>query len=108
MARSPLLARNALRLLSQRSQSTTAGATNTAAPVRFQQIEWRRAWTAEEQAAQAKHAALQKAVGQAQAKDAKLLNQVCEDLISAVGANWKLELTTSGPVSYTHLRAHET
>ena len=95
MPRSALHARYALRLLPQRSHSTTAGATH-AAPVRFQQIEWRRAWTAEEQAAQAKHAALQKAVGKAQAKDAKLLNQVCEDLISAVGANWKLELTTSG------------
>ena len=95
MPRSALHARYALRLLPQRSQSTTTGATH-AAPVRFQQIEWRRAWTAEEQAAQAKHAALQKAVGKAQAKDAKLLNQVCEDLISAVGANWKLELTTSG------------
>ena len=93
--RCPLPARNALRLLSQRSQSTTAGAT-PAAPVRFQQIEWRRAWTAEEQAAQAKHRGLQEALGRAQAKDAKLLNQVCEDLISAVGANWKLELTTSG------------
>ena len=92
---SPLHARYALRLLPQRSQSTTAGATH-AAPVRFQQIEWRRAWTAEEQAAQAKHRALHEALGRAQAKDAKLLNQVCEDLISAVGANWKLELTTSG------------
>ena len=87
-------ARAAARPLLQRSLSSAAQSIPAPA-MRFQQVEWRRAWTAEEQASQAKHVALQKALERAQAKDAKLMAKVCEDLVAAAGANWKLELTSS-------------
>ena len=92
--RPSLAARAALRPLLQRSLSSAAHSIPAPA-VRFQQVEWRRAWSAEEQASQSKHVALQKSLERAQAKDAKLIAKVCEDLVAAAGSNWKLEITTS-------------
>ena len=91
MRRSSLSAAAALRQLTQRSAHSLA----TARPARFQQIEWRRAWTADEQAAATKHASLMQALQKAQEKDAALMSKVCEDLLSGLGGNWKLEITTT-------------
>ena len=90
--RHTLAVRAAVRQLVQRNLSSAAAVES---PVRFQQVEWRRAWTAEEQAQQAKHAALQKALQKAQAKDSAFMAKVCEDLVAAAGTNWKLEMTTT-------------
>ena len=76
-------------------QRSLSSAAPSIPAVRFHQVEWRRAWTVEEQAQQAKQAAMQKALERAQAKDAKLMAKVYEDLVAAAGSNWKLEITTS-------------
>ena len=96
MQRISLAAREAARPLAQRSLSAAAA---SIPHERFPQFEWRRTWTTEaptpeEQAQQAKHAAIQM-LQRAQAKDSNLMAKVCEDLVAAVGANWKLEITTS-------------
>ena len=98
MRRSSLCAAQAVRQLISAAKHQRSAAT-IAAPVRFQQMEWRRAWTPEEQASQAKHEVLQRALQKAQAKDAALLAKVCEDLLSSAGSNWKLDWTTT---SYEH------
>jgi hypothetical protein len=90
--RPSLAARAAVRQLMQRSLSAAAV---ESPPMRFQQVEWRRAWTAEEQAKHVKHAALQKALQKAQEKDSAFMAKVCEDLVAAAGTNWKLEMTTT-------------
>jgi hypothetical protein len=97
MRRSFLLAAPAVRQLSAAYQRSTL---TIAAPMRFQQMEWRRAWTREEQASQVKHEILQRALQKAQAKDAALMAKACEDLLSSVGSKWKLDLTTT---SYEHV-----
>ena len=93
--RPPIAARAAVRQLVQRNLSSAAAADSWKATMRFQQVEWRRAWTAEEQAQHKKHAVLQKALQKAHAKDMAFMAKVCEDLVAAAGTNWKLEMTTT-------------
>lgn len=100
MRRSSLSGAALLRQLTQRSAHSVA----TAKPSRFQQIEWRRAWTAEDQAAQSKHASLMQALQKAQEKDAALMSMVCDDLLSSLGSNWKLEITAT---QYEHTPSRE-